>query len=184
MPMPTIPMASTTSGPLVIQAMHMIDFYMDARRQVVRQHFGYIFETPPGSYYPPLLNGAASAAGRALHVTAARRSDRGHAFPPRSWRDPFPRLSLRRYRLFARSQRHPGESRGFLEDLDLWIVDALRYMPHPSHFSLAETLDRIERLKPKRAVLTNLHTDLDFERLRSELPANVEPAFDGMRVSA
>ncbi|MGH6851838.1 MAG: MBL fold metallo-hydrolase, partial [Methylocella sp.] len=78
----------------------------------------------------------------------------------------------------------PFESLGFLEGLDLWIVDALRYTPHPSHFSLPETLDWIAKLRPKRAILTNLHSDLDFARLKSELPENVEPAFDGMRICA
>jgi phosphoribosyl 1,2-cyclic phosphate phosphodiesterase len=67
-----------------------------------------------------------------------------------------------------------------LEGLDLWIVDALRYSRHPSHFSLEETLSWIERLRPKHAILTNLHTDLDFEELRTQLPPGVEPAFDGM----
>ena len=76
----------------------------------------------------------------------------------------------------------PAESVQFLEGLDLWIVDALRYMPHPSHFCLSETLRWIARLAPRRAILTNLHADLDFETLRGELPANVEPAYDGMRI--
>lgn len=76
----------------------------------------------------------------------------------------------------------PHESIGFLEGLDLWIIDALRYKPHPTHFCLAETLDWISRLKPHRAILTNLHTDLDFETLRKQLPPNVEPAYDGMRI--
>jgi phosphoribosyl 1,2-cyclic phosphate phosphodiesterase len=58
----------------------------------------------------------------------------------------------------------------------------LRYKPHPSHFSVAEALDWIEKLKPQRAILTNLHTDLDFEQLRAKLPPHVEPAFDGMRI--
>jgi len=58
----------------------------------------------------------------------------------------------------------------------------LRYHPHPSHFCLAQTLAWIERLKPKRAILTSLHTDMDFETLRRTLPAGVEPAYDGMRV--
>ena len=67
-----------------------------------------------------------------------------------------------------------------LGGLDIWIVDALRYRPHPSHFSLADALSWIERLKPRRAILTNLHADLDYEKLRSEVPPNVEPAYDGM----
>ena len=54
-----------------------------------------------------------------------------------------------------------------LAGLDVWIVDALRYRPHPSHFSVDEALAWIERIKPRRAILTNLHTDLDYEALRA-----------------
>ena len=76
--------------------------------------------------------------------------------------------------------RIPPESERFLEGLDLWIIDALRYKPHPSHFSLAEALAAVARFRPKRAVLTNLHNDLDYATLRTEVPAGVEPAYDGM----
>jgi phosphoribosyl 1,2-cyclic phosphate phosphodiesterase len=69
-----------------------------------------------------------------------------------------------------------------LEGLDVWIVDALRYTPHPSHFTVRQVLEWIERLKPKRAILTHLHVDLDYETLRRELPAGVEPAYDGMQI--
>ena len=62
----------------------------------------------------------------------------------------------------------------------MWIVDALRYRPHPSHFSLDEALAEIAAMRPKRAVLTNLHIDLDYETLRKRLPPNVAPAYDGM----
>jgi phosphoribosyl 1,2-cyclic phosphate phosphodiesterase len=74
----------------------------------------------------------------------------------------------------------PADSVAALAGLDVWIVDALRYKPHPSHFSVDETLAWIERLKPRRAILTNLHNDLDFEELRRRLPPHVEPAFDGL----
>jgi phosphoribosyl 1,2-cyclic phosphate phosphodiesterase len=68
-----------------------------------------------------------------------------------------------------------------LARLDVWIVDALRYRPHPTHAHLERTLEWIARLKPRRAILTNLHIDLDYETLKSELPADVEPAYDGLR---
>ena len=71
----------------------------------------------------------------------------------------------------------PDESLPALAGLDVWIVDALRYTPHPSHLSVAEALDWIERLKPQRAILTNLHADLDYDALRAELPPHVEPAY-------
>jgi phosphoribosyl 1,2-cyclic phosphate phosphodiesterase len=69
-----------------------------------------------------------------------------------------------------------------LADLDLWIVDALRYTPHPTHAHVERTLGWIERLKPRRAILTNLHIDLDYTELTSRLPAGVELATDGMRI--
>lgn len=68
-----------------------------------------------------------------------------------------------------------------LAGLDVWIVDALRYRPHPTHAHLERTLEWIERLKPRRAILTNLHIDLDYATLKAELPAGVEPAYDGLR---
>ena len=67
-----------------------------------------------------------------------------------------------------------------LAGVKLWIVDALRYTPHPTHSHLAQTLEWIARVKPERAVLTNMHIDLDYNKLRSELPSGVEPAYDGM----
>jgi phosphoribosyl 1,2-cyclic phosphate phosphodiesterase len=74
----------------------------------------------------------------------------------------------------------PEASLPQLEGLDLWIVDALRRTPHPSHWSLSQTLEWIARMRPKRAVITNLHVDMDFDTLAKELPAGVEPAYDGM----
>jgi phosphoribosyl 1,2-cyclic phosphate phosphodiesterase len=76
----------------------------------------------------------------------------------------------------------PDESAAALTGLDVWIVDALRYRPHPSHFSVDDALEWIGRLKPRRAILTNLHADLDYEELYVKLPANVEPAYDGLTV--
>jgi phosphoribosyl 1,2-cyclic phosphate phosphodiesterase len=69
-----------------------------------------------------------------------------------------------------------------LAGVELWIVDALRYTPHPTHAHVERTLGWIERLKPRQAILTNLHIDLDFEELTSRLPPGVEPAYDGLRI--
>lgn len=76
----------------------------------------------------------------------------------------------------------PDESWEALAGVDCWIVDALRYKPHPTHAHLEKTLGWIERLKPKHAVLTNLHVDLDYQTLKAELPDGVEPAYDGMTI--
>jgi len=74
----------------------------------------------------------------------------------------------------------PEESIECLEGLDVWIIDALRYTTHPSHLSVEQALSWIARVKPKRAVLTHMHVDLDYARLAAELPPGVEPAYDGM----
>jgi phosphoribosyl 1,2-cyclic phosphate phosphodiesterase len=66
---------------------------------------------------------------------------------------------------------------------ELWIVDALRYTPHPTHAHLDLTLDWIARSGVRRAVLTNLHLDLDYDELRARVPENVEVGYDGWSAS-
>jgi phosphoribosyl 1,2-cyclic phosphate phosphodiesterase len=68
------------------------------------------------------------------------------------------------------------------EDLDLWIVDALRYRPHPTHPHLDSTLAWIDRFTPGRAVLTHMDQSMDYATLIERLPANVEPGFDGLAI--
>lgn len=73
----------------------------------------------------------------------------------------------------------PEQSFAQLDGLALWIVDALRDRPHPTHAHVDRTLEWIARLKPKFALLTNMHIDLDYAALKARLPAGVEPAYDG-----
>jgi phosphoribosyl 1,2-cyclic phosphate phosphodiesterase len=150
----------------------------------VRAKFGYIFETPPGSSYPPLLDEA-----RIVHREPIRVDGPGgaiEALPFRLNHGEIDALGLRFGGIAYTPDLNgiPDESLPFLQDLDLWMIDALRYTRHPSHFSLAETLDWILRLKPKRAIITNMHSDLDYERLAKEIPAGIVPAYDGMRIIA
>jgi len=76
----------------------------------------------------------------------------------------------------------PPESWPELEGLDLWIVDALRYAPHPTHAHLDLTLSWISKVRPKRAILTHMNWDMDYATLAAALPAGVEPAMDGLVV--
>ncbi len=69
------------------------------------------------------------------------------------------------------------------EGTDVWIVDALRRRPHPSHAHLAQALEWIARVAPGRAILTHMDHSMDYKGLLSELPERVEPGFDGMEVS-
>ena len=70
-----------------------------------------------------------------------------------------------------------------LYNLDILIIDALRRNPHPAHAHLEKTLNWIEKLKPKKAILTNMHNDLDYEAIKQETPENVEPAHDGLIIN-
>ena len=78
----------------------------------------------------------------------------------------------------------PPDAMAAMDGLDVFIVDALRDKPHPTHAHVGRALDWIEQLKPNRAILTNLHIDLDYSALAKRLPKSVEPAYDGMNFSS
>lgn len=73
-------------------------------------------------------------------------------------------------------------SLALMQGLDCLVLDALRYTPHPTHFSVDEALEVVERIKPKITYLTHLSHDLDYEAANAKLPANVRLAYDGLRV--
>jgi phosphoribosyl 1,2-cyclic phosphate phosphodiesterase len=68
--------------------------------------------------------------------------------------------------------------------LDVWIADALRERPHPTHASLGTTLEAAERLSPKRTILTHMDQSMDYGTLVRTLPAGIEPGYDGMILEA
>ncbi len=76
----------------------------------------------------------------------------------------------------------PPESRALLRDLDLLVLDALRFTPHPTHFTLPEALATIEELRPRRALLTHIAHEIDHATVAATLPAGVELAYDGLVV--
>ena len=168
---------------LFVKKRRRLDMYLgEATSQTMRARFGYIFESPPGSEYPPMATEHRMAAG--APITVAGEGGPITALPILQQHGDIASLGFR-FGGFGYScdlSGMPPESVAALARLDVWVVDALRYTPHPSHFSLADALGWIERLKPKRAILTNLHSDLDYETLRKMLPPNVEPAYDGITV--
>jgi phosphoribosyl 1,2-cyclic phosphate phosphodiesterase len=148
----------------------------------LHERFGYCFETPPGSEYPPILTERRVEPGVPVLIDGAGGGI--VALPFEVAHGSTPALGYRFGDLAYTPDINavPDGAIGPLTGLDVWIVDALRQTPHPSHFSLSEALDWIGRLKPARAVLTNLHSDLDYRRLEAELPDGIVPAFDGMRI--
>jgi phosphoribosyl 1,2-cyclic phosphate phosphodiesterase len=169
--------------PLFIHRRRKLDAYIDEpTSRALHARFGYCFMTPPGSDYPPIVNEHRIAPGRTLTIEG--KGGPVGFLPILFEHGDIPALGFR----FGGVAYSPDlndmseDSAAALAGLDLWIVDALRHAPHPSHFSLNDALAWIERLKPKRAILTNLHADLDYETLRTSLPAHIRPAHDGMTV--
>lgn len=162
-----------------------IDLYTDrAALESVNGKFGYIFETPPGSGYPPIVT---------PHIlpepfAAMEVAGEGGSIPVLAFRQGHGRIHSLGFRfgpLAYSSDVNTLDETAFvaLEGVDTWIVDALRHDPHPTHANVATALEWIGRVKPRRAVLTNLHIDLDYETLRRSLPEGVEPAYDGMTIT-
>lgn len=148
----------------------------------IRQAFGYCFASPQGSGYPPILNAHEIEAGKQIVVEGP-----GGGIPISGFRQDHGAIFSFGYRVgnFAYScdlSGIPDDSAWAVSGLQVWIIDALRPTPHPSHLSLPQSLALIEKFKPDRAVLTNLHTDLDYTKLDAITPDNVTPAFDGMRI--
>jgi phosphoribosyl 1,2-cyclic phosphate phosphodiesterase len=170
--------------PLALVQRKRIDVYADEpTSKLLRERFGYCFETPAGSDYPPILQEHRMREGREVTVSGKGGEIAALPFPMQHGSTQALGFRIGAVAYSCDVNGLPAASLQALEGLDLWIVDALRYRPHPSHFSVDETLGWIRRVKPKRAILTNLHTDLDYSELRSKLPDGVEPAYDGMKIS-
>jgi phosphoribosyl 1,2-cyclic phosphate phosphodiesterase len=169
--------------PLVIHMRRRIAVHADhTTGELLRLRFGYCFDTPVGSDYPPILIEHRIKPGAAVEIDGPGGVLSGMPF--RLIHGAGQALGFRFGGLAYASDvsAMPAESLAELRDLDALVIDALRYTPHPTHFSVAEALALIEQLKPRRAVLTNLHTDIDYAALAGEVPDHVEPAYDGMRI--
>jgi phosphoribosyl 1,2-cyclic phosphate phosphodiesterase len=171
--------------PLVIAMRQRIPTYLDdVTRAVLVMRFGYCFRAPPGSGYPPILDERRLEVGRGVAIDGP--GGPVPALPFRMLHGDSDALGLRFGSLAYAPDvsTMPEESLAYLRDLEVLIIDALRYTPHPTHFSVDDALDLIETVRPRRAILTNLHTDLDYETLRRSLPDHVQPAYDGLRIEA
>jgi phosphoribosyl 1,2-cyclic phosphate phosphodiesterase len=173
-----------------IDDLRMIVFNMRKRLDVwadtptaaaLRQRFDYAFETPPGSAYPPIcdlrhIRGEIIVNGPGGQIILT---------PFEVVHGTIPALGFRVAGMayLPDVSDIPTHSWDVLHGLDIWIVDALRRTPHPSHSHLSQTLDWIARVKPAQAILTNMHIDLDYRALCAELPSGVTPAFDGCSVT-
>jgi phosphoribosyl 1,2-cyclic phosphate phosphodiesterase len=167
---------------VVYNLRHRLPVWADAPTQeALLSRFGYAFVQPQGSPYPPILDlhtidGPVTITGAGGPVTLT---------PFRVGHGSMDALGFRIADLayLPDAVEIPAETWPLLQGLDCWIVDALRRTPHPTHAHLALTLDWIARARPARAILTNMHNDLDYATLVAELPPGIAPAFDGLTLT-
>ncbi len=140
--------------------------------------FGYAFVQPAGSSYPPIcdlntINGDVTITGAGGPITFTPFEVAHGNIDALGFR-------INNAAYLPDVSDIPDDVWPHLENLDVWIVDALRRDPHPTHAHLAKTLEWIERVQPKQAVLTNMHIDLDYATLLAETPDHIQPAYDGL----
>ena len=165
----------------VIEQRRLMPIHADTQTASrLMEAFGYCFVTPEGSSYPPILKHVPIEHGVPFEIAGEGGAIRF---------EPLPQIHGDIVSLGFRigDLAYCADVSGFLDakserlrDLECLVIDALQYRPHPSHLSLEQALQWIDRLDPKRAVLTHMHTPLDYETVRGSTPDHVEPAFDGM----
>ena len=161
-----------------------VDCYMDQyTSDILTNRFDYCFKQGDTSYYPPILKDHRIEPGRAV-VISGKGGDI-NAMPFLQHHGEIDALGFRigPVAYSADVVDLPDESFEILSGVSCWIVDALRYKKHVSHAHVEKTLGWIERVKPELGVLTNLHIDLDYETLKSELPLIVVPGYDILSLS-
>lgn len=142
---------------------------------LLKSRFSYIFKSENG--YPAICSARVISGATSINGVNIVPFEQGHGAG----------LSLGyRFGDMAYStdlDRMPESAFEALEGVKVWVVDALRYEPHPTHSHLEQTLRWIDRVKPELAVLTHMTWDMDYETLKAELPEGVVPAYDGMVIS-
>ncbi|MCI4663905.1 MAG: MBL fold metallo-hydrolase [Neomegalonema sp.] len=177
----------------------MVQVWADqTTRDVLMERFRYTFETPVGSSYPPILQMNLIEPQHFDPASPIVIEGAGGPIAARPFLVRHGGSEALGFRIAAIDDGVvSGPALAYLPDadeiyaaawpalagLDVFIVDALRYTPHPSHAHVDLALEWVARARPKRAVLTDLHVDLDYETLKAETPPHVEPAYDGMRIT-
>ena len=168
--------------PLVLAMRRRIAVHADAvTARSLQERFGYCFASPPGSDYPPIVD---------LHLFAPLEPLAIDGPGGELAVMPVPVIHGAGYRAFAFRFNNllycpdisalPDSSAAHFESVQTLILDALRYTRHPTHLSIDEALVMVARFQPRLAVLTNLHSDIDYRTIAARLPDGVMPAHDGL----
>lgn len=143
--------------------------------------FGYAFVQPEGSPYPPILDmhtikGDVVIDGAGGAVTLTPFEVNHGSIDSLGFR-------VEDLAYLPDVADIPEATWPVLANLDCWILDALRRTPHPTHSHLENSLAWIEKAAPRRAILTNMHIDMDYDTLVAETPDHITPAYDGMVIT-
>ena len=166
---------------LVLRNRKRLQVWADKQVQKsLNERFGYAFIQPQGSPYPPILDmndlmGDLSITGDGGTIDIVPFYVKHGGINALGFR-------INNFAYLPVVSEIPEKSWKLLDNLDCWVVDALRYTPHPSHSHLSQTLEWIDRANPKRAIITNMHIDLDYETVCKETPERVTAAYDGMQI--
>jgi phosphoribosyl 1,2-cyclic phosphate phosphodiesterase len=162
-----------------------VPVYMDdSTTKTLKKRFDYCFTQAEGSGYPAILDAyEMPASGTRFDIEGAGGAlsvlpldvEHGPNFKALGFR--FGDVAY-----MPDVSAIPEVAFAHLQGLKVWIIDALREEPHPTHSHLAQTLEWIQRLKPERAIITNMHLTLDYKSLKDSLPQGVVPAYDGMMI--
>ncbi|MCR9088258.1 MAG: MBL fold metallo-hydrolase [Rhodobacteraceae bacterium] len=167
---------------IVFNTRKRLRVWADASTQTdIMSRFGYAFVQPEGSPYPPILEMETIAGD----VTVTGDGGPVTLHPIRVNHGSIDALGFRigGVAYLPDVADIPKESWPLLRGLDCWILDSLRRTPHPSHAHLERSLEWIAEAAPARAVLTNMHIDLDYATVEAETPPHITPAYDGMVLS-
>lgn len=164
---------------LVHNARRRMPVWADApTSQALLDRFGYVFQTPEGSYYPPIaelnrIDGPVTIDGLGGAITFQ---------PFRVQHGEIDALGFRIGGLvyLPDVSAIPDDAWPLIEGAEIFVCDALRLDPHPSHAHLAQALDWIARSGVPQGVVTNMHIDLDYKAVAAMTPDHVIPAHDGM----
>ncbi len=143
--------------------------------------FRYAFITPEGSNYPPIcdmhtIEGDVTISGDGGDITLTPLPVQHGQIKALGFR-------VNDFAYMPDVSDIPDTTWALLDGLDLWVLDALRRTPHPSHVHLDRALEWISKAAPKRAVLTNMHVDLDYATVAAETPDHIIPAYDGLALT-
>ncbi len=168
---------------IVFNLRHRLPVWADADTQdALLSRFGYAFVQPADSPYPSILD------LQSIHADPFTIEGAGGAITFTPFKVAHGAIDALGFRVADLAylpdvSEIPEPVWPVLDGLDCWVIDALRRKPHPTHAHLERTLEWITRVRPARAVLTNMHIDLDYVTVVAETPDHVTPAHDGMTIT-